>query len=48
MAHGRAGHQGCGGGGGGSGGSSSSSNGMAHVVVMPGSDDEPIRVREVN
>ena len=21
---------------------------MAHVVVMPGSDDEPIRVREVN
>jgi hypothetical protein len=41
------GEQGCGGGGGGSGGSSSS-DGMAHVVVMPGSDDEPIRVREVN
>ena len=41
------GEQGCGGGGGGGGGSSSS-DGMAHVVVMPGSDDEPIRVRGVN
>ena len=35
-------------GGGGGGGSSSCCNGMAHVVVMLGSDDEPIRVREVN
>ena len=34
--------------GGGGGGGGSCCNGVAPVVVMPGSDDEPLRVREVN